>query len=74
MAGLHYTNKLYNRLYNATNGHVYNLSTTCLQLVRSKSATNGQKIARAQHLDMSRCWALILPLPDLSTTCSCSGV
>ena len=61
-------------LYNSTNGHVYNLSTTCLQFVRCKSATNEQKNARAQHLDMSRCWALILPLPDFSTACPCSGV
>ena len=57
-------------LYNGTNGHVYNLSTACpLQICHKRT-----KNARAQHLDMSRCWALILPLPDLSTACPCSGV
>ena len=46
----------------------------CLQLSRCKLATNGHKNSRAQYLTVSRCWALLLPRSDLSTTCPCSGV
>jgi len=35
--------------------------TTILQLVvYNEVTTNGQKFATSQHLDMSRCWALVL--------------
>jgi len=60
-AKLHYTDNETSAtdiLYNATNGQAHNNSTTCC-------TTNlPLRNARAQHLDMSRCWdvANVFPL------------
>jgi len=33
---------------------------TFYNLLYNKFTTNGQKVATSQHLDMSRCWALVM--------------
>ena len=44
-------------LYNTTNGQAHNNSTTCCTTNSPPTDRNLQhRNARAQHLDMSRCW------------------
>jgi len=46
---------------NTTNGnHQRTSSQQFYNLLYNKFTTNGQKFATSQHLDMSRCWALVL--------------
>ena len=62
------------KLHKGTHGRACSLSTACLQLVYNDGATKRHKNGRDQHIDVSTCWALPLPLPDLSTACPRSDV
>src|SRR5260221_13184523 len=48
--------------HNITNGHVTTILQLVVQQVRWWLASNGQNFATSQHLDMSRCWDVVLTL------------